>query len=130
MGNSQQTYPFTTFSYETDRSKIENQYALNKFQDKFYGKVPISSQLNQKKGLKTIDIFERTRAKSYSMPQNRKWTKKEAVPVPLFVNLSQVGSSRNPPAQATRRGKSDAPPQSITEQDEDKEGDQLLRRSI
>ena len=68
VGNSQQTFPFTTFSYETDRSKIENQYALNKFQDKFYGKVPISSQLNQKKGLKTIDIFERTRAKSYSMP--------------------------------------------------------------
>ena len=71
-----------------DHSKIQNKQALTKFQDKFYGKVPISSQLNQRKGLKTIDIFERTRAKSYAMPKNRKWTKREAVPVPLFINLA------------------------------------------
>lgn len=84
----QQPYPFTPCSYEMDHSKIQNKQALTKFQDKFYGKVPISSQLNQRKGLKTIDIFERTRAKSYAMPKNRKWTKREAVPVPLFINLA------------------------------------------
>ena len=52
--------------------------------------MAISSQLNQKKGLKTIDIFERTRAKTYTMPQPRKWTTKEAIPAPIYVNLDKV----------------------------------------
>ena len=105
-----------------DHSKIQNKQALTKFQDKFYGKVPISSQLNQRKGLKTIDIFERTRAKSYAMPKNRKWTKREAVPVPLFINLAQVSNNvgaKGKTARAATQGGRDI-------DDEDPQ----LRRSI
>ena len=46
-----------------------------------------SSQLNQKKGLQTINIFEKTQAKAYSLPKSRGWKAKEPVPIPIFVNL-------------------------------------------
>jgi len=62
--------------------------------------MPISSQINQRKGLKTIDLFEKTRAKTYALPKTRKWTKKEAVPLPMFVNLAQVANNKTSPATA------------------------------
>ena len=64
----------------------------------------MSSQINQRKGLKTIDIFERTKAKTYALPKPRKWTKKEAVPVPLYVNLTQVANNAEAPLASERAG--------------------------
>ena len=64
----------------------------------------MSSQINQRKGLKTIDIFERTKAKTYALPKSRKWTKKEPVPVPLYVNLNQVSDNADAPLVSERAG--------------------------
>ena len=77
---------FATFGDE-DGKTIKNVDAIRAFKDKFYGEVATSSQLNQKKGLQTINIFEKTQAKAYSLPRTRGWKAKEPVPVPIFVNL-------------------------------------------
>ena len=74
---------------------VQNKDALTKFQNKFCGKLAVSSQLNQKKGLKTIDLFERTKSQTYTLPQSRKWTMSEAIPPPVYVNLRKVANINN-----------------------------------
>ena len=63
---------------------------MDTFKNKFYGTMVTSSQINQRKGLKTINIFEKTQAKTYAMPKNRGWKEQEQVPTPMFVNLQKV----------------------------------------
>ena len=56
------------------------------------------------------------------MPKNRKWIKKEAVPVPLFINLAQVANNVGTKGKTAR---------AATQGGEDKEDeDPQLRRSI
>ena len=78
---------FATLGEEEQKAKITNKEAMRSFRSKFYGEVATSSQLNQKRGLQTINIFERTQAKAYSLPKTRGRKAKEPVPVPIFVNL-------------------------------------------
>jgi len=58
--------------------------------------------------LQTIDIFERTKAKVFSVPRTRKWTIKESVPLPTYVNLKQVanGGSLSPKDKRQQRNQS------------------------
>ena len=93
-GMVRQPHPFTPVSYEERTSRIRNDDALAKFQKKFYGETATSSQLNQKRGAKTIDIFERTKAKTYALPQTRKWAVKETSPVPVYVNLDKIQTQK------------------------------------
>ena len=68
---------------------------MKTFKDKFYGQMATSSQVNQKKGLQTINIFERTQAKAYSLPKTRGWKEKQPVPVPIYVNLQQIVTNKD-----------------------------------
>ena len=85
---------FATFSQEENRSAIPNNQAVSQFKKKFYGSVAVSSQLNQGKGLKTINIFESSKARNFSMPGSRQWKKKQPVPIPIFVNLEQINKKK------------------------------------
>ena len=69
---------------------IDNEKALEKFKSKFYGPIVTSSQINQRKGLKTINIFEKSKAKTYTIPKTRGWKEKEPVPTPMFINLQKI----------------------------------------
>jgi hypothetical protein len=51
---------FKAFDTAERQALISNSKALKNFKNKFYGPLVTSSQLNQKKGLKTINIFEKT----------------------------------------------------------------------
>ena len=85
--NGQKLSPFATLSQAEKAAIIKNDQALTKFKSKFYGPIVTSSQINQRRGLKTINIFEKSKAKTYTIPKTRGWKEKEPVPTPMFINL-------------------------------------------
>lgn len=82
--------PFQNMREPFEHHDTTNAKGLERFKKKFYGPEAQSSQLNQQKGLQTVNVMAKT-AKSNAGQKSNSWRVKEPIPLPMFVDMSQPG---------------------------------------